>query len=230
MGQKFKKVAVLFALFVLPALLFYLMVYTGVHKVNRLHFYGPRTITEIQRRGATVYDTSYHSIPAFAAKDVNGVPFSSKSIQGKIYLAHFLDMSQLNDIPKEVTFMATETLPLYKSIEFVSFLEKAPAGLKLELPSARTAKLSGCDTRWHYVSLSDSLAHYLKTEGYFKKDPADSLSIDPGSVALIDMEAHIRGYYNPVMQSDGSNLKKEISMLYKEYELAFKTHKYIDFK
>jgi len=229
MGQKVKKIAVLFTLFILPALLFYLMVYTGVHKVNRLHFYGPRTITETQRRGTTVYDTTYHSIPAFAAKDLNGVPFTSKSVQGKIYLAHFIDMSQLQDIPKEVTYLAAETLPLYQSVEFVSFLEKMPAGLRIEAPSAKTSKLNNCDVRWHYVNVNDSLSSYLKNEGYFKKDPQDTLNADPGSVVLVDMEGHIRGYYNPVLQSDASNLKKEISMLYKEYELAFKTHKYIDF-
>ncbi|MGQ3012419.1 MAG: hypothetical protein ACT6QS_01820 [Flavobacteriales bacterium] len=229
MGQKVKKIAVLFTLFILPALLFYLMVYTGVHKVNRLHFYGPRTVTETQRRGATVYDTTYHSIPAFAAADINGVPFSSKTVEGKIYLAHFIDMSQLQDIPKEVTYLAAETLPLYPSVEFVSFLEKMPAGLKIDLPSVKTSKLSNCDVRWHYVNTTDSLATYLKKEGYFKKDPQDTLNTDPGSVVLVDMEGHIRGYYNPVLQSDASNLKKEISMLYKEYELAFKTHKYIDF-
>lgn len=230
MSQKTKKILVLVALFILPAFFFYLLVYTGVHKVNRLHFYGPKTISQIEKRGSVIQDTSYHSIPQFQAKNVDNIPFSSKTMEGKIYLAHFLDMSQLKEIPKEVTFIAAEILPMYPSIQIVTFLENMPdSGLVLSKPSEKTEKLNGADSRWNYIIVDENTASFLKNEGYFKKDPNDSISFDPSSMVLTDMEGHLRGYYNPVMNAEISNLKKELSLLYKEYELAFKTHKYIEF-
>lgn len=228
MNAKLKKTFVLFALFVLPALLFYLLVYAGVHKVNRLAFYGPKQIIETKKRGAVVADTIYHSIPPFTAQTTQSIPFSDKSLEGKVYLAHFLDMSQLNDIPKEITYVATQILPTYPSIQFITYLYNFNPNTSLTSPSEKTEKLANDQKRWIYVSLSDSTAQFLQKEGYFKSDEKQAVQ-DPSSLALVDMEGHIRGYYNPILQSDISNLKKEISLLYKEYELAFKTHKYIEF-
>lgn len=229
MNQKLKKILVLFALFVLPSIAFYLLIYSGKHKVNRLHFYGPKEVTVIEKRGSIIYDTIYHSIPYFQSQTLDNVPFSTKTLEGKVYLAHFIDMSQLTDIPKEVTYIASEILPTYQRLEFVTFLENANDSTKIVSPADKTKKLKDANNRWHYVSLDAYSSEYLKTEGYFKPNPTDTITYDPGSIALIDMEGRIRGYYNPVFSSDISNLKKELSLLYKEYELAFKTHKFIEF-
>lgn len=229
MSSKSKKIFVLIALFILPAFFFYLLVYTGKHKVNRLQFYGPKEVVKIEKRGSAIFDTTYHSIPFFQAQTLDNIPFSAKTLEGKIYLAHFIDMASLKDIPKEVTYIASEILTKYPSLLFVTYLENASNDLKLELPSARTKKLEGTDTRWFYVKVDSTTSTYLKMEGYFKTSPTDTAEYDPSSIALIDMEGRIRGYYNPAFSSDISNLKKEISLLYKEYELAFKTHKYIEF-
>lgn len=229
MSQKTKKILVLVALFILPAFFFYLLVYTGKHKVNRLHFYGPKEIVQVEKRGSIIYDTTYHSIPFFQAQTLDNIPFTAKTLEGKIYLAHFLDMANLKDIPKEITYIASEILPTFPSILFVSYLENTTNDLNLQAPSERTKKLDGTDNRWSYVKVDSTTAQYLKLEGYFKPSPTDTVEYDPASIVLVDMEGRIRGYYNPAFSSDISNLKKEISLLYKEYELAFKTHKYIEF-
>jgi protein SCO1/2 len=225
-----KKILILSALLILPSALFYVMIYTGVHKVNRLKFYGPKAITESRKRGATVVDTVYHQIPSFIAERSDKSVYISDTVLNKtIYLFHFLDYRVLKDIPKEVVFCASEILPTFTELRFVTMVEHPDSSLQIPLPSSRTPKLAGFDNRWDVITGSDSLLNILKYDGYFKPDLSDSVIQDPYSLVLIDREGHIRGYYNPVKMKEISEMKKEILMLFKEYELAFKTNKYIDF-
>ena len=61
--KKLFKIVVLVSLLILPTVLFYFFIYTGVHKVNRLPFYGPVTMVDKTVKGKTVKDTSYFEIP-----------------------------------------------------------------------------------------------------------------------------------------------------------------------
>jgi len=232
--KKSTKAFVLLVLFVLPAAIFYFLIYAGVHKVNRLHFYGPKTVTYKTVRGAQVADTTYHEIPPFSLIDVSrtdSVPFPSKNLEGHLYLAHFLDRSYLNDIPKEITYAASEILPEFPELRWVTLWEHADsAKIDYTQPGERTSKLKNADHQWIELRGNDSLVQYLRTEGYFKPDPASREKFDPSSVVLVDKEGRIRSYFNPVMQAEISNIKKEIVLLYKEYELAYKTHRFIEFE
>jgi hypothetical protein len=172
----------------------------------------------------------YHQIPSYVAERTDKSPYNSDSVLGKkIYLFHFLDFRVLKDIPTEVVFCASEILPIFKDLRFVTMVEYADSTLSFPAPSSRTLKLTGCDNRWDVITANDTLLKSLKYEGYFKQDPSDSVIQDPYCLVLIDREKHIRGYYNPVKMKEISEMKKEILMLFKEYELAFKTNKYIDF-
>lgn len=231
--KKFTKAILLLTLFVAPAAVFYFLIYAGVHKVNRLHFYGPKKVTVKTVRGAEVADTTYHEIPPFTLQNIAGAeprPYPSKNLEGGLYMAHFLDRKYLDDIPKEVVYAASEILPEYPQLRWVTFWENSDsARITYTPPSERTRKLKDTDHRWIELTGNDSLIHYLKTEGYFKADPNSSEKFDPSSVMLIDKEGRIRSYFNPVMQADLSNIKKEILLLYKEYELAYRTHRFIEF-
>lgn len=232
--KKIAKAALLFVLFILPAAIFYFLIYAGVHKVSRLHFYGPKTITRKMVRGAEVADTTYHQIPKFSLRDLtrtDSVPFPSTNLDGKLYLAHFLDRAYLKDIPKEITYAASEILPEYPDLRWITIWEHADSSqIAYTPPAERTRKLDKIGHQWIELTGSDSLVQYLRTEGYFKKDPASPEKFDPSSVVLVDKEGHIRSYFNPVMQAEISNIKKEILLLYKEYELAYKTHRFIEFE
>ncbi len=232
-AKKINQAIILLILFVAPAAVFYFLIYAGVHKVNRLKFYGPKTVEIKKVRGAEIADTTYHEIPPFSLYrlTVNGMPkFNSDSLAGKIYLAHFLDRSLLQDIPKEVVYACSEILPAFPDLYWVTFWEKAEnSSPVITLPSTRTKKFEGMDDRWIELAGADSLVQQIKWDGYFKTDPAETEQIDPSSVALIDREGRIRSYFNPVKQADISNIKKEIMLLHKEYELAYKTHRFIQF-
>lgn len=234
-AKKINQVIILLTLLVAPSAVFYFLIYAGVHKVNRLKFYGPKTVEIKKVRGTEIADTSYHAPPPFSLYrlTVNGtVQFNSDSLAGKIYLAHFLDRSLLKDIPKEVVYACSEILPAFPDLYWVTFWEKADdtSSYAITLPSARSKKLDGMDNRWIELAGFDTIVKHIKWEGYFKADPAETERIDPSSVALIDKEGHIRSYFNPVKQTEISAIKKEILLLHKEYELAYKTHRFIEFK
>lgn len=226
------KVLVLLVLFIAPAAIFYFLIYAGVHKVNRLKFYGPKTVTYKKVRGAEVADTTYHEIPAFKLTNIAGsepMPYNSTNLREKIYLAHFMNRDMMKDMPKEITYAVSEILPEFPDLIWVTFWENADtANITYTLPSERTRKLKGTDNRWIELKGNDSIISRLKTNGYFARDSADA-SFDPSSVVLIDKEGRIRSYFNPVMQGEIANIKKEILLLHKEYELAYKTHRFIQF-
>jgi hypothetical protein len=231
--KRFNQAFILLVLFVAPAAVFYFLIYAGVHKVNRLKFYGPKIVELKMVRGSEIADTTYHEIPSFSLYrlTLSGTPkFVSDSLAGKIYLAHFLDRSLMQDIPKEIVYACSEILPAFPELYWVTFWEKAEDySPVITLPSTRTKKLAGADDHWIELAAPDSLVQKIKSEGYFKVDSAETEKIDPASVALIDKEGRIRSYFNPVKQADISNIKKEILLLYKEYELAYKTHRFIRF-
>lgn len=229
--NKTTKAALLLLLFIGPAAVFYFLIYAGVHKVNRLKFYGPK-ITETKTvRGGTVTDTIYHQIPGFTLNVIpSDLNFNSKNLEGRLYLGHFLDAALLNEVPKEVVYAASEILPEFPELYWITFWKHADSTkIQYILPSEKTRKLNGADARWIELYGNDSLIQSLQTEGFFKTDPNYPEPFDPSSVVLIDKEGRIRSYFNPVKQGEISNIKKEILLLYKEYELAYKTHRFIEF-
>lgn len=213
----------------MPTAIFYFLVYAGVHKVNRLRIYGPKEIIETTRRGATVYDTTFHTVKAVPLSTLDGNPFSMQQLEGKIYMVHFIDHKLLDDIPKEIVFDVADFLPGFQELIFVSIFENYDSSKVVPKPSERSRKLQNEDQKWLYLKGDSLHLAQLKNEGYFKADPADTLKIDPYSLVLVDRDARVRGYYNPIMLKEINELKKEISMLYKEYELALKGNKYIRF-
>lgn len=226
------KVLILLTLFIAPAAIFYFMVYAGVHKVNRLKFYGPKTVTYKTERGAQVPDTVYHEIPAFQLNklmEAGQMPYSSKNLSGKLYLAHFLNKAKLAEMPKEIIYAVSEIIPEYPDLVWITFWENSDsARFDYINPSDYTRKFEGKGHQWIELTGNDRLIQSLKTNAYFAKDSADE-AFDPSSVVLIDKEGRIRSYFNPVMQAEVSNIKKEILLLYKEYDLAYKTHRFIEF-
>jgi hypothetical protein len=227
--SSFKKIGILVVLLIMPTAIFYFLVYAGVHKVNRLKIYGPKEIVESSRRGATVYDTVYHSVQPVPLTDLKGRPFNMQNLAGKIYLVHFIDHALLDDIPKEIVFDVADFLPGFKELLMVSIFENYDSAKVIPKPSERSRKLQNEDEKWIYLTGDSAHLFKLKFEGYFKADPQEPVKLDPYSLVLVDRDARVRGYYNPIMLKEINEMKKEISMLYKEYELALKGNKYIRF-
>jgi len=220
------KFSVIIGLLAVPTLIFYLFVYTGVHHVSRLPFYGPREIVEKTERGKLVKDTVYHEVSNYSAYFPDSTWYQISSTDGIIYLTHFLDFSVLDAIPKEAIYMISEALAEHNDIQAITHIYNYQ-GEMLPKPSEITAKLAGKDSVWHYLLVPDSLVSVIQQQ-YFAAGEGESKQ-DPFSLVMVDKEKRVRGYYNPVLAADVKRLKQEISYLKREYELNFKTHRYFKY-
>lgn len=226
--RKWLKVSVLVGLLFMPALIFYVFVFLGDHKANRLPFYGPHKVVEKRFHGRMIKDTLYHEIPAFQLLKPDSTILDGKKLDGHIYVAHFLNFEVLDSIPKEVIFVAADVLTEHPDIYFLTQIEHY-SGEILPIPSTFTKKLEGKDSSWIYTIGPQVQLDFLRTKGYFIEDPDLKQPKDPYSLVLIDKEKRIRGYYNPILAADVKSLKDEIAYLKKEYLLDYKTHRYFKY-
>jgi protein SCO1/2 len=219
------KFSAIFGLLALPTLIFYFFVFTGVHHVSRLPFYGPRRIVDTTYHGKTIKDTVFHEIPPFRLMKSDSSWLDSRRLDGYIYVANYLDFGQLDKIPDEVIYVAADVLDAFPEIYFVTHFENYH-GQELPLPSSFTKKLEGKDTSWIYITGPQATMDSLRTYAYFAPDPDITIQKDPYSLMLIDKEKRIRGYYNPILAKDSKRIKDEIAYLKREYELNYRTHRY----
>lgn len=227
--KKIFKIIVMVSLLVLPTVLFYFFIYTGVHKVSRLPFYGPVKMTETKVKGKTVTDTLYFEIPSVNLIKTDSTLFNPLQLERNIYVAQFLDFSKMDSIPNQVIFCASEIFKKNEDVYFVTFIEHYK-GQAIPKPSSYTTALQGKDTSWIYVIVPDEKLDSIKTNGYFVKDPDMKDIVDPYSMVLVDKERRIRGYYNPTIASDIKRAQGEIEYLKKEYFLNYRTHKYYQYE
>ncbi len=220
------KFSVIIGLLALPTLIFYLFVYTGVHHVSRLPFYGPKKIVEKTERGKLVKDTVYHEVSPYTGFFPDSTSYHISSTDGIIYITHFLDFSVLDAIPKEAIYVISEALAEHSDIQVITHIYNYQ-GEPLPKPSEITTKLAGKDSAWHYLLINDSLYSTIQ-QHYFATGEGETPQ-DPFSLVLVDKEKRVRGYYNPVLAADVKRLKQEISYLKREYELNFKTHRYFKY-
>lgn len=227
--KKLFKIIVLVSLLVLPTVLFYFFIYTGVHKVNRLPFYGPISMVDKTVKGKTVKDTLYFEIPSVDLRRSDSSVFNPLQLEGKIYITHFLDFSMLDTIPNQIVFCASEILNKHPDIYFVTYFEHYN-NQPLPKPSSFTKSLDGKDTSWLYIIVPDDKLDSIKKNGYFIHDPDMKDAPDPYSMLLVDKERRLRGYYNPTYASDIKRANGEVEYLKKEYFLNYRTHKYYEYE
>lgn len=223
-----KKKLVVVALLLLPPLIFYFFVFGGVQYVSRLPFYGPRKIEEKAWHGRTIQDTLYFEIPAFSAMLNDSSQFVSDSLDGRIYLASFVDLALLNDVPKELTYMIFEAFKEHNDLQVITYFFHYE-GQTISRPKQLSAQFPVDESQWKYIVNAEPSMQTLHDEYYFVHDEDVKVPKDPFSVVLIDKEKRIRGYYNPIMAQDVKQLKEEITHLKKEYGLNYKTHKYFEY-
>ncbi len=223
--QRLKNHIVLLVLLAVPTLLFYGLLSTGIHKVKRLAFYGPREIVESRSRGQDIVDTIYHTIPEFEFTDVEENLINSEFINNRIMFVNFVEYSLINFIPKEITYFASEILSNNSEPLFITFLVTDD---ETQITKPETEAFKGQENRWIVIKESQDNIERLWKEGLFPEDPNIGQA-DFYSIVLVDRNRRIRGYYNPVMLSEIKSALKELVLLQKEYELEFKNHKLIEF-
>lgn len=228
-----KKAFVLAGLLFFPSLLFYLFLFTGTHRVKRLPFYGPREIIQQEFRGKIIEDTTYYEIPAFNWNLHNGDTMGHLSLEGKIWITHYLPIDTLQSagvfIPKTIIYAAKEALLADSSILFITQFRGYIPGTEVPKPESYTPAFMGNSHRWLFVTGPDSIVEQTGQAYIFPEWTFQSAPPDPLSLVLIDKERRIRGYYNPLKAADISRMKEDIGMLIREYSLDYRTHRHFDY-
>lgn len=192
--------------------------------MNRLPFYGPKQIRDVEYRGKIIKDTVFHEIPAVTISGYQGDTLNTHYLSGYIHIAHFIDMNVLDSIPPQIVYTFSEVLADHKDVYAVSYLRNYQ-GETLRKPSSYSTKLDNTDTLWNYFTGPADSLETLLAEGYFPGDESGK-NHDVHSVVLVDKEGRIRGYYNPVVAEDIKRLTEDVKYLKREYARDYKTHRY----
>jgi hypothetical protein len=223
-----RKVLVLGGMLFLPAVLFYFFLFNTTAHIHRLPFYGPHGYGEIREPGQRPRtDTLFYELPAWELQNIEGKKTGSKELLGSIFVAHYLP-NQVKDIPDEVVYMALDVLKNDSLVRFVSMGEDQIGHWRR--PRQFSSQFISLESRWWYAHDLDSGLGSAKVHAYLfpPKGLPDPVP-DPMCLVLVDKEARIRGYYNPLLAKDAKRLKEDIAHLNREYAYNFRTHRFYKF-
>ena len=217
-----KKSLILFSILLLPPIV-YIYFALGVPKTIRAPFFGPRHAIEVNdKNGNPKTDTAYYSIPPFRFKTNNGSIFDSKSLDGHLYLALFVDPDSMK---KTLSIFAEDMLTnkaTYTYSRFVFFYPADSLGNPpKDAPDFANELKIGTDTavtvfvpRTTFDSLHNN--EFFIPDATRKKDPWATWS----DAVLLDYKGRIRGYYNIRYAAEVKKMKEDVQFIFFHDEAA----------
>lgn len=209
-----KRLAVLAVLF-LPILI-YIYFALGVPKAFRAPFFGPRQAIQVKdKNGNPKTDTAWFAIHPFQFQTTGNHLFSSKSLDGNLYIALFVHPDSL----RATLPIFAEDIKLnrmsYNYARFVFFYPGDTAGnAPANAPDFAKEMRLGPDTAFT-VFLSPDLFTQMHDGEYFVPDP--SRKKDPwatwSDAVLIDHKGRIRGYYNIRYAAELKKMKEDVRFI-----------------
>ena len=195
---------------------------TGGKNSEQLPILGNKYTEEILVDGKPVIDTVYHRIAPFEFKNQEGATFSSRNVEGKVYVADFFFTS----CPTICPIMKTQMLRVYEKFQdepdflivshtidpehdTVDLL--ADYANRLGIPNARTWNfLTGDQERIFEIGQTS----YLTTAMEDKNELGGYLH--SGAVVLVERQGRIRGVYDGTKENQVDRLIKDIPKLLHE--------------
>lgn len=209
-----KRLAVLAVLF-LPIVI-YIYFALGVPKAFRAPFFGPRQAIQVKdKNGNLKTDTAWFAIHPFQFQTTGNHLFSSKSLDGNLYVALFVHPDSL----RAILPIFAEDIKLnrmsYNYARFVFFYPADSAGnAPGNAPDFAKELGLGPDSAFT-VFLSPNLFTQMHDEEYFVPDP--SRKKDPwatwSDAVLIDHKGRIRGYYNIRYAAELKKMKEDVRFI-----------------
>lgn len=218
-----KKYFVLGIIFItFPLFIYFLSTWEHKHyEVDMLH---PKEVVSVVN-GETIIDTVYHTIPNFSFIDQDGLPYTSDSLKGKIYVADFF----FTTCPSICPVMTAQMNQLYwkldksayQNVHYISYTVN-PDYDTPEVLKAYAKKNDVNTKRWRFVTGEKKEIYELGVLGYYLNAQEDALA--PGGFlhsnlfVLVDKEGHIRGYYDGTNSDEIRVLAGDIAMLIASYK------------
>lgn len=171
--------------------------------------------------GVEVADTIYHTVDPFVYTDQDSVLFTSKSIEGKIWISDFFFTHCPTICPpmtSQMKWLNGELKDLEKEIEFLSF----SIDPKRDTP-ARLREYRGMHEitarNWHFLTGNEEETHKLGIESFLVHAGEDNT--EPGGFAhgdiftLVDRSGKVRGIYHGTDVEDVKQLERDVRKLLK---------------
>lgn len=217
-----KRTGMLLLLLAVPVFVYLFLKFFGNNHYKLPTFF-PRDIIESESDGKLSYDTVFHKVPFFAFPSSNGDTISSKTTEGKIYIADFFftscpgickQMSSQLKRVQESILDNPEVLILSHSVD--------PENDSISVLKAYAEKHKAINGKWYFLTGEKNKIFDLAQKGYFISALEDSTSNDADrfihsdKFILVDKQKHIRGYYNGTDPKEVDRLILEIDVLLQE--------------
>ncbi|WP_448518277.1 SCO family protein [Rhodoflexus sp.] len=165
-----------------------------------------------------------HRIPSFSFINQDGLPFSEKDLEGKIYVTDFF-FTRCPDICLTMSSELARVSEAVKNYPEVVILSHTvdPRYDSAQVLKAYAERYKANPNQWIFVT-GDKAAIYEQARcGYYiaaKPATADTEIdfIHSDKFVLVDKEKRIRGYYSGTRREDVDRLIMEIQVLLSEYK------------
>ncbi|MBI4945803.1 MAG: SCO family protein [Bacteroidetes bacterium] len=208
--NNFLKIFTVLSIIIVPSIAYYII--TPKHpSFIHLPIYGHTSVNE---KG----DSIYHTIPAFEFTAQDGNIFSSKKLDGQIFVADFFFTTCQSTCPKlsgqlyriadrykamrELTLVSFSVNPEHDSVSVL-----ADYGKKFLVDASKWKLLTGDKKKIYDLARTGFMIPVEKGDG----GPEDFIHSD--QLVLVDKDKRIRGYYDGTNDKEVDNLMNEIKVL-----------------
>jgi protein SCO1/2 len=197
---------------------FYYFFYKGLPKPLPKWF-ATGEVKTYKFRGATKFDSVYHTIADFKLTDQNGNIVTNDSFKDRIYVANFFFCSCPTICPIMIKNMK-RLQDSYKDIKWLKLISHTVDPEHDSVPELKKyADKFGIDgAKWHLVTGDREQLYNLSLKSYFLAAQADGPENFDHSekFVLVDNHRIIRGYYDGTDSNSVEKLNQDIVVLLKE--------------
>jgi len=163
-----------------------------------------------------------HSISDFELTNQNGKTITNTTYENKIYIADFF-FTRCQTICISMAYNMSELQEYYKDDNDIMFLSHSvtPTIDSVSVLKEYAIKKGVIDEKWNITTGSKSHIYDLARKNYFavldegSGDENDFIHTE--QFVLIDKERRIRGFYDGTEKEDMNKIKKDITILKREY-------------
>ena len=163
-----------------------------------------------------------HTISDFELTNQNGEKITNKTYENKIYIADFF-FTRCQTICISMAYNMSELQEYYKDDNDIMFLSHSVTPIidSVSVLKEYAIKKGVIDEKWNITTGSKSHIYDLARKNYFavldegSGDENDFIHTE--QFVLIDKERRIRGFYDGTEIEDMNKIKKDITILKREY-------------
>lgn len=216
------KILILVTILAVPGFLYYLLQEKGQNRYKPLPIYGPKSLagTFHIKRGDSIPDTVYHTVPDFKAINQNAKVFNFDTSPKKLSIVNFFYSNCKTGCPevfKNIQWLFNEYQD-NKIIRFISItVDPDHDTVPVLVDYAKEYSLAA--DKWMFLTADTNLIYPLARDQFFAnafKAEGEQGFIHSNKLILLDANNRIRGYYEGTSIQEVKKLNDEIKVLITE--------------